>query len=264
MTRQNIDRATARRGEFRQAHADIGRRIDSHRGEFRNEHRRDYALRAREVRSYYRNDHFRYYYSGWYRHGFYGGFFYPVRPILDIDVYFDYPAVSWLFNPYYDVDYYRAWYPDYDQYPVTPFANVGVFYPTDTIRDVCVEVSSMPTPVQAKFRVGMSNLVQGLSKQLADNLQAPVVLAENDLVVNHYENLNGNAIVMEGFIDRGDLHYAFKALVDLQNPDQTIVFIPTTQSPTDADLAALDAMNQKIVTLGGNPFTADEEPAVAN
>ena len=240
------------------------KRIDVSRREFRKDHRPEFQNRYQRIGRYHNDEHYRYYYSGFYKHGFYGGYYYPVRPAYDIDVYFAYPTVSWMFNPSYDEAYYRAYYPDYDQHPVEEDANVGVFYPTDSVRDMAVEVSAYPSATQANFRTGITNLTKALSQQVSDNLQSPITLETNDVVINHYKNLGGNALVVEGFFDRDDLHLPFKALVDLRNPSNTTVFVPTAQDPTAEDLAILDNMNQTIVGLGGDPFTADQEPAAAN
>ena len=44
------------------------------------------------------------------------------------------------------------------------------------------------------------------------------------------------------------------------NPAQTLVFVPSGQEPTAADLDQLKAMNDRIQSLGGDPYTASIEP----
>ena len=61
-------------------------------------------------------------------------------------------------------------------------------------------------------------------------------------------------------MDQQDLHVAFKAVLDLINPAQTLVFLPKTQEPTAAELNLLDNMNQKIRLLGGDPNSVAQEP----
>ncbi len=92
------------------------------------------------------------------------------------------------------------------------------------------------------------------------NLSVAVQLDQGDVTINHYENLQNQAIEVEGYVDMGSTALAFKALIDLNDPSQTMVFVPTTQDPTDTDLATLDAMNARIVALGGDPMTAEQEP----
>ena len=58
----------------------------------------------------------------------------------------------------------------------------------------------------------------------------------------------GNAI--DGF------QIAFKALLDLQLPNDSMVFVPLSQNPSEAELLKLDAINAKITSLGGDPMTA--------
>ena len=82
----------------------------------------------------------------------------------------------------------------------------------------------------------------------------------SEIVVNHYENLQNQSIVIEGFVDQGELHVAFKGVLDLVDPAQTLVFLPKGQEPSAAELNLLDDMNAKIRKLGGNPEVVAAEP----
>jgi hypothetical protein len=234
--------------------------------------------RGRIVTGYYHDNNHRYYYSKWFRLGFFGGDWYPVRPQYDIANYFYYPEVFWMFYTGDDyAGYYNGYYPGWDSAepndptpaPLpggsapTGFAFRGVFFPTDTLKDLGVEVSSWSAAAQAEFRSSMTVFVQGLQDAISNQLTQSIKLQQNEVVVNHYENLQDKALVVEGFDDRAGLHYSFKAFVDLQDPTQTIVFVPTSQDPTGANDPILADMNQRITALGGDPMSADEEPVSA-
>ncbi len=231
------------------------------RGEF---DRRDHD-RGQQLVGYYRDNIHRYYYSRWYDHGFYGGFWYPVRPSYDIYAYFAYPEVFWIFyvDPD-DNDYWNVYWPIWDDEPApvrpAPFPYAGVFYPTDTMRDLAIEVSAMNDFERGNFRLALSNFVGLLQQEISDQLVQPIELQQYEIVVNHYQNLQDQAIELEGFFDRPGLQFSFKALLDLQDPQATMVFVPSSQDPTGSNSAILDAINQRIVQLGGDPYTADEEP----
>jgi len=217
-----------------------------------------YHKRERIYRGYHDDVSLRFYYSPWFRHGFFGGYYYPVRT-CEIDIFLDYPVVFWLYSPIYDPDIYGRWYHGY----VVPFRYTRIYYPTDVIRDMAIEVSAMPEKVQGLFRQDMVNLTEALAQQIANDLHSSITLNENEIVINHYENLRNQAMVLSGFVDHGDIHAAFKALLDLRDPSQTLVFVPTSQEPTAEDLRTLDLINSKIQALGGNPYQADEEPLVS-
>ena len=262
-TKGHLHDSQGRLDQVRRGHQDDYRRVSQNGNHFRDQHRSEFLQRQSRVQSFYRNQQYHYYYSAWYRHGFYGGFYYPVRPYLEINNYFYYPVVNWLWDDTYDEGYYRDWYPDYDQYPVHEFEFAGIFYPTDTLRDCAIEVSAMSSVKQAHFRQGMTQFVHLLIDGLNANLETPVEIDRDDVVINHYQNLQDKAIVFEGFVDTGSVSQAFKALIDIEDPSRTLVFVPTTQDPNDQDLAVLDQMNQRIIELGGNPLVADQEPTNA-
>jgi hypothetical protein len=128
---------------------------------------------------------------------------------------------------------------------------------------MAAEVSGMSSEKQLHFRRSMEKFVQVLIADIDANLQAPIEIDRDDIVINHYQNLGDQALVIEGFVDTGSTSLAFKALLDLNDPSQTLVFVPANQDPTDQDLATLDAMSARIAQLGGDPLSADQEPTQA-
>lgn len=262
-TERNISTAEGRAKDLKRGHDGVvGKVTDNAKLYYSGYHDRHVARQGDWDRHYHDN-HFRYYYSNWYRHGFYGGYWYPVRPCYDIHLYFWYPILYWFYMDSWDPDYYRVWYPDYDGY-VVPFKYARVFYPSDTFRDLGIEVSAMSIVQQMNFREDLVQVVDTLAQTISDNLESSIVLSDNDIVINHYENLEDQAIVIEGFVDRDDLHLAFKALLDLNDTTQTLVFAPVNQEPTDSDLITLQTINDRIQALGGDPYTAAEEPETAS
>lgn len=217
---------------------------------------------------YYSNYGWHNYYHGFWGVGFYGGFYYPFRPCYDISTYFWYPSLYWLYQDMAADALYVAWYGNayYNSYPVTVFPYVGVYYPTETLRDVGIEVSAYPAEKQTTFRAAMIKLTEGLAQQLANNMGASVTLSTNDVVITNYQNLADKGYSMEGYIDSKalNIHVGFKAFVDLVNADQTLVFIPTSDQSPGADLSNLTLINDKITALGGNPLIADVETDVAS
>lgn len=278
-------------GDAQQRWTDVGHRapdairyLPNYQNRYRTEFHDRIYQRAPIVINYYNNEHYRYYYSGWYRHGFYGGYWYPVRPCYDVYNYFQYPLVFWIFyTAIDDANYWQYYYPGWSGQPVpapapgpapapptpgpvaspvqpNPFA--GVFYPTDTLRDLAMEISVMSDVAQANFRVAVTDFVSDLQDEISEQLAQSIQLNQYDVVVSHYQNLGNRAIVLEGFVDRGDgLQFSFKALLDLENPNETLTFVPKAQDPDGSDTTKLDQINQRIVNLGGDPYTADEEPA---
>jgi len=219
--------------------------------------------RYNHFQPWYHNNNYRFHYSAWYRHGFCGGFYYPVRPWWGIHQYFYYPTVYWLYNDVgsNDVPYYSTVYgSDYNSCPVTANEYTRVYFPTDVMRDLGVEVSGLPAATQCNFRVAMTTMTNDLRASLSDMIGAPFTFGEYEVIVNHYENLQNQAIVVEGFVDQGELHVAFKGLLDIVTPNNTLLVLPKGQEPTAAELNRLDDMNKKIRLLGGNPDQVALEP----
>ncbi len=224
-------------------------------------------VKYNSCKPYYNNNQYKFYYSGWFNHGFCGGFYYPVRPWWGINEYFYYPTIYWLYvdigND--DIPYYQTVYGnEYNSCPVKAFEYARVYFPTDNLRDLGIEMSALRPALQCNFRSAMLTMTESLQAQISDMLAASFTFGEYSVVVNHYENLQNQGVVLEGFVDQGDLHVAFKGILDLVNPDNTLVFLPKGQDPTAAELNLLDDMNDKIRSLGGNPDQVNLEPENVN
>ncbi len=199
------------------------------------------------------------YYRPWYRHGFYGGFYYPLSPVYDIHTNFYCPLVFWLYADSWDDNYYRTWYgSDFDSNPVlqTRFSRPGVYYPTVAIRDLALGVASMPVIAQGNFRLGMINLMNQLEQKITLGLNQRIILGRNDIAVTHYQVLN-DAIVVEGFATTVGRQFSFKALLDLTDPAMNLVFVPTSDQTSDAALLELRMLNERIEKLGGTVSYVD-------
>jgi hypothetical protein len=238
-------------------------KLNNYGSRYRNAYGGRLAQDGQRYRGFFNQEAYRYYYSGWFRHGFYGGFFYPVFPCLNIYNFFWFPLIYWMFTPDWDESYWTDYAPQWDSttsYPTEPFTYAGVIYPTDTLRDLGIELSAMDSQTQANFRQALTVALNQLQDQVSSQLTDPIKLSRNEVVINHYQNLKNAAIVIEGFVSHGDAQYAFKALLDLVNPTQTLVFVPPAQNPADTEDPTLKAINDRIVQLGGDPYTADQEP----
>jgi hypothetical protein len=226
--------------------------------------------RFHDFDDYYHHNHYRYYYSGWFDHGFYGGYWYPVFLCDNIEDYFVYPVIYWLYADYVDVEYYQAYYgDDWNTYPIAdPFPYSGVFFPTDTLRDLMMEVSGLAPALQANFRTSLTNFTASLDSQVSATLVAPYEYSDNDIVVDYYVDLfdqggNLTGIEIEGMLDHDPLHVPFKAVLDLEDPSQTLVFIPSSQDP-DGSAATLDQINQRLEAAGIDPTEAPIEPTTGD
>lgn len=233
---------------------------------YKDEFRKPITNRGAVFTKYYGQDHYRYYYSKWFAHGFYGGYWYPVRPCYDAYNYFEYPLLFWLlYSDNDDGDYWSGYYPGwyYDQpIPPTPqeFPFAGVFFPTDTLRDLGMEISMLDPVLQNNFQTAIIDFLSDAQDDISAQLQEPIQFEQFDVVVNHYQNLQDEAIVIEGFANVEGVNYAFKAFLDLVDPNNTIVFVPSQQNPDGSDTTKLDEINQRIIDLGGDPYAADQEP----
>lgn len=204
------------------------------------------------------NHHARYYdyYRHYYRHGFYGGYYYPFRPCHNIHSYFSYPVIFWFFvagpqpvvySAYYPYAYSQSYYDGYtgDAYhPVTPpgiapFPFAEDFFPTDSLRDMGIEVSGMPFETQANFREGMIRFTSALQQEVANIFQIPFTFSSSDIVITHYENQQGAAIRVAGFINRSDQPLAFEGLIDLVRPAQSMVLVTSRADPSNSDIDRL-------------------------
>jgi hypothetical protein len=228
--------------------------VDRGRNSYRTHYRDRYVQRDNSYRAHW--DRYRPYYSQrWWNRGFLG-YYYSYRPVLDIDLYFWNPLVYWFYSSDYDSDYYSDWYgSDYVNYPEfsAPFNRAGIFAPTEDFRDLLLGLSDLDLYAQDNLVVGLTRLISQVEVQL--NVQ----LGTGDIVVDHYQVIDDDAVVVSGVIDQGDFDWPFEALIDLRDPNQNIVFIPSSpydQDPSLADLAQLDALNNRIVDMGGDIETA--------
>ncbi len=230
---------------------------------FSNRYHNWLATRWGVCNGYYHNNAFRFYYSGWFNFGFCGGYYYPVRPFWQMDMYYYYPMIYWLYVDITDGDvpYYETWYgPDYPSCPVDSFKYRRAFYPTDTMRDLGIDMSALPADAQCRFREAMVNMTDSLVAKVSGVINASFTLHEFDIVVNHYENLQNQGVTLAGYVDRDNIHVPFQAFLDLANPSATSVFVPTTQEPSSSQLNELEEQNDQVTNLGGNPNVIDIEP----
>lgn len=261
MYKQNRSNAYQTAMSVQSAHPEVGARLASVSESYRRHYHDRVMERGNAYHRYYHNGHYRYFYSQYFPYGFCGGYWYPCNPFWDIDLYFGYPIVYWFYLPTPEQTVYQAYYPtEYPQNPVAPFQFAGTFYPTETLRDLGVEISGLSYEVQGKFRQAVTTLTLQLVKQISETLKASFTLADNEVVLTRYENLQNRAIVVEGFVDRGDMHIAFKGDLDLNDPSKTTVFVPSAEVPSPADISALKAVNDRIIEQGGDPFIIHVEP----
>ncbi|CEG55566.1 hypothetical protein [Legionella fallonii] len=214
---------------------------------------------------YWQNNHYHNWYNAWYHLGFYGGFWYPVRPFYAIENYFTYPVVQWFFvdeavAPQYYTNYYVS-QPAPPPACIETFPYKNVYFPTDTLRDLLVEVSGFPQQLRCNFREAIIGITSQLKDDMSNYFALSFTFRPDDIVINYYQNLQGQAIVIAGFVSQNKINMAFEALLDLRNPNNSIVFAPDGQTPTEEQLQVLNQLNSRIKNLGGDPFTAQQEPA---
>jgi hypothetical protein len=193
-------------------------------------------------------------YRPWWNEGFYGGCYWEFHPVLDIDTYFYDPVVYWFYESDADDYYYRTWYgSDYDRYPElhSGFKYVGVFYPTEEFRDLNLGISALGVEVQARYR--RASIVLGDRIDSEFRRRGGHALGENDVVIDHYQILpDDQGVVVEGFVDQDNQEFAFKSVLDLSNPDNTMVFsVSADETPSDDELDQLRQVNTRIEDLGG-------------
>ena len=204
--------------------------------------------RSRVYNNYYHDPRqtYRQSYSSYYDHGFRGGYAYPVRVDLEIHRHFWNPVVLWMFDDSNNRDFYCRYYGDSYcySYPIRPFRYARVYYPTDTMRDLAIEVSGMSYYRHTYYRTALETLTDKLNSQISNYVSGRFYFGPNDIVINHYRNLGFGQIMVEGFVDRGSLHVAFKGRLDLENPYNSDVFVPTVTdySPVTAGIAILNAI----------------------
>ena len=259
-TRNNLNGAYRRASGLRYS-TGVNNRLYGFRNRYFSTHQNYLQRRFGVCGGFYRNDVYRYHYSRWFNHGFCGGYYYPVYPWYNIHNYFVYPMINWLYVQTVDTEYYQTWYgTDYNVCPVTAFPYATAFFPTQQMRDLGMEMSGLNATLQCGFRSAMVIMTKSLVQLVANQIAASFVLADSDIVVNHYENLGNTGVVLEGFINHDDINLPFKAVLDLVTPSNTSVFIPTSDEPIQTDIDQLDRLNNQVKNLGGDPSQVNDEP----
>jgi hypothetical protein len=259
-TRDNINRAYKHATGLHRSPATNGR-INGWRHDYASRHNNYLRNRFATCGGFYRNDAYRYHYSHWFGHGFCGGYYYPVYPWYDIGSYFVYPMVNWMYVGAVDTDYYREWYgADYDVCPVKGFPYARAYFPTQQIRDLGTDMSALDAATQCNFRTAMVLMSKSIVDQVSATIAATYAVGDSDIVVNHYENLDNQSVVLEGFVTQDNINVPFKAVLDLVTPANTLVFMPKDADPSATQLNDLDNLNQQIKNHGGDPTVTDDEP----
>ena len=114
------------------------------------------------------------------------------------------------------VPYYQTVYgTEYEQCPVATNDYARAYFPTDSMRDLGIEISGLSAAVQCNFRAAILKARQDLQGEISMMIAATFQFNEYDIVVNHYENLQNQAVVLEGFVEQGSIKVAFKMVLDL-------------------------------------------------
>jgi hypothetical protein len=144
-----------------------------------------------------------------------------------------------------------------------PYRHVGVFYPTEEFRDLNLGVSAMGIETQANYLQSAEFLGDRLELEVRN--RGGHALSENSVVVDHYQVLpDDKGVVIEGFVDQDDVHFAFKSVQDLTHPDGSKVFaVSDDQEPTAESLDQLRNINTQIEDLGGVAEGQDEDTVQA-
>lgn len=248
--------------------------------------------------NYWRNPYYGNWYGGWYGYGFYNPFWYPFYPDFLIARLFVYPTILWFYadqlpieNAYsgytvmynhfvnyinndnaagsFVLNYSRAYYPKESKPSIQclgAFPYRHVFFPTTIFRDLLVEVSALPQNLRCNFKSAMVFLTLQLQSQVIVHFNAVnFKFNNNDIAINYYQNLQNKVIVVAGLASQDNIHMAFEALIDLNNPDHVIVFAPKGQTPTPDQLKVLESIKDKIKSLGGETLPSSEaKPSETN
>jgi hypothetical protein len=177
---------------------------------------------------------------------------------VNIHLHFHFPIVYWLYASDPDPEYYTSYYGS--GYYVNPFRYARCYYPTETLRDLGEEASGLGYQEQQNFRTGLETITEQLRMQISEKLAQSYNLTDNDIVITHYQNLQNAAYVVEGFVNQGNLSLAFKGIIDLYDPTFSAVYVAFGDDPTEQDRDLLNWINDRIIQLGGDPFTAHLEP----
>jgi len=204
-------------------------------------------------------------YNRWHRYGFYGGYHYDVRPCRTIQENYYNPVVYWSYtNPERETNstseteyYYRTSYgSDYDYYEELrkPFLYAGLFLPTEEFKDLSIWVSNLNASRQSVYRKALTQFVGLVKVRMAAAGLGTQALKRNDIVINHYQTLpEDRGVVVEGFMNIANFQKPFKVLLDMEQADETMVFIPmaSDDEPTESDLVELVKINDRIEDLNG-------------
>lgn len=210
-------------------------------------------------------DFYRPHYFAWAGFGFYGGYWWGYASPYAIDSWFWNPMVYWIYADRlaWQETYYRNVYSTTEvlTYPdlAEPFARAGVFYPTEELKDLSLDASTLSALKQSLYRRSMNAFVITLETILRERFGSTLALSDQDVTVNHIQVLPARrGYVLEGFVakdngyDTSSVQFPFKALLDLSKADQTFVFTPKYgDAPAADDIAALNLLNDRIVQLGG-------------
>jgi hypothetical protein len=258
----DINHAVGRMNSMR-GNPEMGRAVDRENG-FANQYRPIFENRG-GIFDRFRGVGFPFYRNVWGPQYHFWGFGWRSPFVVGYNDYFWNPCFFWFYadNAAWDDGYFRTWYgPEYDRLPgfQNRFRRPWAFYPTQTFIDLTMGVSEWENQKQLAFRESMSDLTTILENNLTQELGAPVVLDQASIEVDHYQLLD-NSVVLDGEVQVNGTAYAYKALVDLNNPTESNVVIPTVtnEQPTQAQIQQITTLNQQIVQQGGTLEDATEQ-----
>ncbi len=267
ITQKNIQNAHTLNHQFVSGphHTKWAKNISNAKNNYRQHFHNNILHNAQQFNAFHHNPHFHNWYNNWHQWGFFGGFWYPFYPCYNIDDYFYYPAVSWFYvSEPVTVDYYRDYYPSAPAPSgdcLTTFPYTNIYFPTDTLRDLLIEMSGLPT-VLCNFREAVISFTSQLQQDVTTNMNVNYSFSQNGIVITYYQNLQNQAIVLGGYVSDDKIHMAFEGFLDLNNPNQSIAFVPKGQNPTADEIQALTQLNNRITALGGNPVA--DQPATGD
>ncbi len=233
----------------------VGSWVNIQAGRYRSAYYPTYVTRTSWYNSYYPT--WRNHYNPWGRFGFYGGFRWDLRPVADIGVYFYNPMISWFYATDYDDHYYNTWYNSgITTYPEMrrPFPYSGVYYPTEEFRDLNLGMSQASMESQVNYRSAMIDFTLQLQQQVSGILGYQAALSANDIVVTHYQQLNGDSgVVIEGWVSyQQQQSYPFKAYLNLYTGTSSLFVTGSNgQSPSQTEIDTLNGLNSQIQDAGG-------------
>lgn len=246
--------AVQNRLDYMRGNVRIGGWVNLQIGYYRTHYYPTYVSRASWYNSYYPTWRARY--TPWNRLGFYGGFYWNLRPVADIGVYFYNPMIHWFYSPQYDDYYYNTWYNSgISAYPEmrNPFPYTGTYFPTEEFRDLNLGMSQASVSAQVNYRRAMIDFTLKLQQQVSLIIGYQATLSANDIVINHYQQINGDSgVVIEGFVTQNQQSYPFKGYLDL-NSGVADIFVTGSdgQSPTQTEMDQLGYVNSRIQSAGG-------------